>query len=240
MRVSMGRSRTCPAAGAYIPRGRVSITAFLAALVVLNVSAWALFAHQQHQLGVVIVTSEARRQQIQAGGGAGDAWGARDGTGVGSAGAAASGQLHDQLPVEQRSVAPRTDAHGAIARKVLEGKDPGRGAAYVQAIHAAHGTQQPVQTGLGPLNAHQAQQAQLLEVVEAHKSQPSPPPPSPRYIFAHEPARVLPDPAVAAAQTEWPVWWFAPFFDRTSFGHEAATIVLGGMRWAGAGVDGGR
>jgi hypothetical protein len=32
-------------------------------------------------------------------------------------------------------------------------------------------------------------------------------------------------------QTDWPMWWFAPFFDRTSFGKEAATIVLGALRW---------
>ena len=28
-----------------------------------------------------------------------------------------------------------------------------------------------------------------------------------------------------------PVWWFAPFFDRSSFGIEAATLVLGLIRW---------
>ncbi|KAJ9534502.1 hypothetical protein QJQ45_022145 [Haematococcus lacustris] len=27
--------------------------------------------------------------------------------------------------------------------------------------------------------------------------------------------------------TTWPLWWFAPFFDRTSFGKEAATLMLG-------------
>lgn len=31
--------------------------------------------------------------------------------------------------------------------------------------------------------------------------------------------------------TDWPpVWWFAPFFDRTSFGKEAATLLLGAVR----------
>ena len=29
---------------------------------------------------------------------------------------------------------------------------------------------------------------------------------------------------------DWPLWWFAPFFDRTSFGKEAATILLGAIR----------
>ena len=42
---------------------------------------------------------------------------------------------------------------------------------------------------------------------------------------------VHPDPAIAKNQTDWPLWWFAPFFDRTSFGKEAATLVLGAMRW---------
>ncbi|GAX76012.1 hypothetical protein CEUSTIGMA_g3455.t1 [Chlamydomonas eustigma] len=28
-------------------------------------------------------------------------------------------------------------------------------------------------------------------------------------------------------QTDWPLWWFAPFFDHTSFGKEAATTILG-------------
>eukprot|EP00955_Chlamydomonas_euryale_P062866 358493-Chlamydomonas_euryale.AAC.3 len=46
------------------------------------------------------------------------------------------------------------------------------------------------------------------------------------------PTAVLPNPAVAANQTEWPVWWFAPFFDRSSFGKEAATMLLGGLRCA--------
>ena len=32
-------------------------------------------------------------------------------------------------------------------------------------------------------------------------------------------------------QSDWPVWWFAPFFDHTSFGKEAATTVLGMVRW---------
>eukprot|EP00798_Chlamydomonas_sp_ICE-L_P030656 gene30656-35672_t len=40
----------------------------------------------------------------------------------------------------------------------------------------------------------------------------------------------LPDPEVAANQTDWPLWWFAPFFDKTSFGKEAANLVLGMLR----------
>jgi hypothetical protein len=49
--------------------------------------------------------------------------------------------------------------------------------------------------------------------------------------------RELPDPGVAANQTDWPLWWFAPYFDRTSFGQEAATLVLGALRWARAGAQ---
>ncbi|GAX77787.1 hypothetical protein CEUSTIGMA_g5230.t1 [Chlamydomonas eustigma] len=40
----------------------------------------------------------------------------------------------------------------------------------------------------------------------------------------------MPDPLISANQTDWPVWWFAPYFDRTSFGKEAATLVLGMIR----------
>lgn len=32
--------------------------------------------------------------------------------------------------------------------------------------------------------------------------------------------------------TDTPLWWFAPFFDRSSFGIEAATLVLGLIRCA--------
>ena len=42
--------------------------------------------------------------------------------------------------------------------------------------------------------------------------------------------KVWPDPEVAEQQREWPLWWFSPFFDRTSFGYEAATLVLGLVR----------
>ena len=31
-------------------------------------------------------------------------------------------------------------------------------------------------------------------------------------------------------QTDWPVWWFSPFFDHSSFGKEAATTVLSMVR----------
>jgi hypothetical protein len=48
---------------------------------------------------------------------------------------------------------------------------------------------------------------------------------------ARRPTPTLPDPAIAANQTDWPIWWMAPFFDRTSFGKEAATLVLGMMRY---------
>lgn len=47
---------------------------------------------------------------------------------------------------------------------------------------------------------------------------PRPPPPPP-----------VPD-RIKANQSAWPIWWFAPFFDHTSFGREAATLVLGLMR----------
>jgi hypothetical protein len=52
----------------------------------------------------------------------------------------------------------------------------------------------------------------------------------PRRNETHAPPKVYPDPEVLKNQTDWPVWWFAPFFDRTSFGKEAATLVLGMMR----------
>ena len=31
---------------------------------------------------------------------------------------------------------------------------------------------------------------------------------------------------------EIPIWWFAPFFDGSSFGKEATTAILGLIRWA--------
>jgi hypothetical protein len=52
----------------------------------------------------------------------------------------------------------------------------------------------------------------------------------------HSKGEVLPDPAIVEHQKkagEWPVWWFSPFFDGSSFGQEAATLVLGMMRWIG-------
>ena len=42
--------------------------------------------------------------------------------------------------------------------------------------------------------------------------------------------KIWPDPEVAEQQREWPLWWFSPFFDHTSFGYEAATLVLGLVR----------
>ncbi|KAJ9522340.1 hypothetical protein QJQ45_008185 [Haematococcus lacustris] len=36
-----------------------------------------------------------------------------------------------------------------------------------------------------------------------------------------------PERGLAVNQTTWPLWWFAPFFDRTSFGKEASTLLLG-------------
>lgn len=43
------------------------------------------------------------------------------------------------------------------------------------------------------------------------------------------PPPALPE-RIRANQSSWPIWWFAPFFDHTSFGREAATLVLGVLR----------
>ncbi len=40
----------------------------------------------------------------------------------------------------------------------------------------------------------------------------------------------LPDPALAAKQKVLPLWWNAPFMDKTSFGMEAATMLLGAVK----------
>ena len=47
------------------------------------------------------------------------------------------------------------------------------------------------------------------------------PPPPPLVVYPHP---------ESIKQTDWPVWWFAPFFDKTSFGKEAANLVLGMIR----------
>ena len=62
-------------------------------------------------------------------------------------------------------------------------------------------------------------------LIGAHEPKPAMQPLSPPMI-PHPPQ--VRDPGWN--QTDWPVWWFAPFFDHGSFGKEAATTVLGMVR----------
>ena len=56
-----------------------------------------------------------------------------------------------------------------------------------------------------------------------------PPPPSPHIMTPSGHPTAMP-PHPGWNQTDWPVWWFSPFFDPSSFGREAATTVLSMVR----------
>ena len=74
-----------------------------------------------------------------------------------------------------------------------------------------------------PPPPHSMQQPMWQQPLWRHPS-PHPPPSPPSPPSPPDPGR---------NQSDWPVWWMAPFFDHTSFGKEAATTVLGMIRCAG-------